>query len=221
LRRSPTPPEYRRLDWECAGVGKLELVNAVSLGLIIAAATLLVGAITVWLMVVYRRPDRQDQVRQAVEKLVRESEGHRVLWSPLTNETPDLSYLAVQDLRKALRIARAQMPSNARGMAELMLDAMKQAAELFCDQYEDQYRPSLSARRPYDPRLLASLIAPLRAVYVPALEQLRELYGIQAGHRPTEDSSIGKVRRMGGGVVQSRRRPSRRNELEPPGRSRG
>jgi hypothetical protein len=71
-----------------------------------------------------------------------------------------------------------EIRANARGMAEL--DTMKQAAELFCDQYEDQYRPSLSARRPYDPRLLASLIAPLRAVYVPALEQLRELYGIQA-----------------------------------------
>jgi hypothetical protein len=49
------------------------LVNAVSLGLIIAGATLVVALITVGLMILYRRRDRQTAVEQTVEALVRES----------------------------------------------------------------------------------------------------------------------------------------------------
>ena len=151
------------------------------LGIIFGGLAAAAAAVGTWLMVRYRRGDRRAQVHSKAQLLVRECEGARVLWNTLAREEPDLSYGSVLDLRRVVRKARGELPSDAPGVAQL--DVMKSALEAFCDRYESQnqhLRNSMSLSLP-------ELIKDLRSAFIPALEEFRELHGVPAGHRATEN----------------------------------
>jgi hypothetical protein len=70
---------------------------------------------------------------------------------------------------------------------------MKQAAELFSDQYEELIRQMDAGHIPRDGapvaplQLVGRFLSALRSTAVPALEQLRERYSIPAGQRPSDN----------------------------------
>lgn len=152
-------------------------------GTVFGGVAAVAAAVSVWLVIHYRNRDRRDRIRADIEKLVRDCESYRVLWSPYADEESERSYGAVQSLRQVLRNTRGQLSAETLGATEL--DKMKVAAEAFCTKYErrlDTRRPRL-VRREVDFGYLRQIIADLRVDFVPALERIRKLYGIPAGHR--------------------------------------
>lgn len=164
-------------------------MNAAWWGVVVGGATVVVGVITAWLMLHFRRVDRANQEKAAIIRFVRESERRRPLWNYSCRMSPVLSYRSIQDFRKEVATARALVPAGTQAAADL--DVMKRATELFSDQYEELARRGAKRiwphGRPVDAEQLGRLLAALQSTTVPALEHLRERYGIPAGQRPSDN----------------------------------
>jgi hypothetical protein len=164
-------------------------MNAAWWGVVVGGATVVVAAITAWLMLHFRRVDQANQEKAAIIRFVRESERRRPLWNYSCRMSPVLSYRSIQDFRKEVATARALVPPGTQAAADL--DLMKRAAELFSDEYEELARQGAKRiwprGRPVDAEQLGRLLAALQSTAVPALEHLRERYSIPAGQRPSDN----------------------------------
>jgi hypothetical protein len=98
-------------------------MNVAWWGVVVGGATVVVGVITAWLMLHFRRVDRANQEKAAIIRFVRESERRRPLWNYSCRMSPVLSYRSIQDFRKEVATARALVPPGTQAAADL--DVMK------------------------------------------------------------------------------------------------
>ncbi|MFM9458153.1 hypothetical protein [Streptomyces europaeiscabiei] len=155
------------------------------LGITFGGIGTVVAVVGLWFYLRHRRRDREDLDRSAIEALVRECESRRVLWNPVAWEEPERCYASVQDLRQAIRRARGRLPPDIPGITEI--DTMKNAAEEFCNEYERLNGQNFMIRSVTGRSSTERMIARLRSIFVPALENLRRMHGIPAGRRPMEN----------------------------------
>jgi hypothetical protein len=164
-------------------------MNAAWWDVVVGGVAVVVAVITTWLTLHFRRVDRANQEKAAIIRFVRETERRRPLWNYSCRTSPVLSYRSIQDFRKEVAAARVLVPPGTQAAADL--DVMKRAAELFSDRYEELARRRAKGiwrrERPVDEEQLGSLLTALQSTTVPALEHLREHYGIPAGQRPSDN----------------------------------